>query len=95
MAIRENELVEAEVQLDEAKLNAFLGKVLDDWGAVSSAPLVMIGEKLGLYDAMAEAGPLTTEELARRTGTHERYVREWQLNQAATGYVEYDPTSGR
>ncbi len=77
MAIREKELVEAEVQLDEARLNAFLEKVLGDWGAVSSAPLVMIGEKLGLYDAMAEAGPVTTEELARRTGTDERYLREW------------------
>ena len=51
--------------------------------------------ELGLYDAMAESGPVTSEELARRTGTYERYVREWLLNQAAGGYVEYDPTSGR
>jgi SAM-dependent methyltransferase len=81
--------------LDETKLNAFLGKVLDDWGAISSAPLVMIGDKLGLYDAMAEAGAVTSDELAQLTGTYERYVREWLLNQAAGGYVEYDPTSGR
>ena len=72
MAVQEKEPVGAEAALDEAKLNAFLDKVLDDWGAVSSAPLIMIGERLGLYDAMAEAGPVTSEELARRTGTHER-----------------------
>lgn len=95
MAVQEKEPIGAEAALDQAKLDAFLAKVLDDWGAVSSAPLVMIGDQLGLYDAMADAGPLTPEELARRTGTHERYVREWLLNQAAGGYVEYDPASGR
>jgi SAM-dependent methyltransferase len=95
MTIQEQNPVGAAARIDEAKLNAFFARVLDDWGAVSSAPLVMIGDELGLYDAMAEAGPLTSEELARRTGTHERYVREWLLNQAAGGYVEYDPTSGR
>jgi SAM-dependent methyltransferase len=95
MTVQEKAPVGAEATIDEAKLNAFLTKVLDDWGAVSSAPLVMIGDKLGLYDALAEAGPVTSEELARRTGTHERYVREWLLNQAAGGYVEYDPTGGR
>jgi SAM-dependent methyltransferase len=84
-----------EARLDEAKLNAFFGKVLEDWGAISSAPLVMIGDRLGLYEAMAEAGPVNSEELASRTRTHERYVREWLLNQAAGGYIEYDPTSGR
>jgi SAM-dependent methyltransferase len=95
MTVREKELAGTEPAIDEAKLNAFLAKVLDDWGAVSSAPLVMIGDRLGLYDAMTEAGPVTLEELAQRTGTHERYVREWLLNQAAGGYVEYDPASGR
>lgn len=55
----------------------------------------MIGERLGLYDAMTEAGPVTSQELARLTGTYERYVREWLLNQAAGGYVEYDAASGR
>jgi SAM-dependent methyltransferase len=84
-----------EQKIDQAKLNLFVERVLDDWGAISSAPLVMIGDKLGLYEAMAGAGPLTPEELAGRTGTHERYVREWLLNQAAGGYVEYDPASGR
>ncbi len=95
MTVQEKNPVGAEARIDEAKLNAFIKKVLDDWGAISSAPLVMIGDKLGLYDAMAEAGPVTSEELARQTGTHERYVREWLLNQAAGGYVEYDPKTGR
>ena len=95
MAVQEKKPLAPEAAIDQEKLNAFLEKVLADWGAVSSAPLVMIGDRLGLYDAMAEAGPLTSDELARRTGTHERYVREWLLNQAAGGYVEYDPTSGR
>jgi len=84
-----------EPRLNEAKLNAFYAKVLNDWGAVSSAPLVLIGDRLGLYDAMAEAGPVTSAELARRTGTDERYLREWLLNQAAGGYIEYDAASGR
>jgi hypothetical protein len=95
MTIQEKSPAGAEAKIDESKLNAFLAKVLDDWGAVSSAPLVMIGERLGLYDAMAEGGPVTAEELALRTGSHERYVREWLLNQAAGGYIEYDPASER
>jgi SAM-dependent methyltransferase len=95
MTIQEKDPISAEASLDEAKLSAFFAKVLNDWGAISSAPLVMIGDKLGLYDAMADAGPVTSVELARRTATHERYVREWLVNQAAGGYVEYDPTSGR
>ena len=95
MTVQEKPAVGAEVQLDEAKVNAFLAKVLDDWSAVSSAPLVMIGERLGLYDAMSGTGPLTSAELARRTGTAERSVREWLLNQAAGGYVEYDAASSR
>ena len=81
--------------VDEAKLNAFLGKVVEDFGAALSSALGYIGRKLGLYQAMAGAGPLTPAELAQRTGTTERYVREWLLNQAAGGYVEDDPTTGR
>ena len=54
-----------------------------------------MGDKLGLYRAMAGAGPLTPDELAERTGTAERYVREWLCNQAAGGYVEYGPSTGR
>jgi SAM-dependent methyltransferase len=94
-AVQQQEPGGGETQLDEAKLNAFVARVLDDWGAISSAPLVMIGDRLGLYAAMAAAGPVTSVELAQRTGTYERYVREWLLNQAAGGYVEYDPKGDR
>jgi 2-polyprenyl-3-methyl-5-hydroxy-6-metoxy-1,4-benzoquinol methylase len=59
-----------------------------------SAPLIYIGDKLGLYRAMAGAGPLTSQELAERSGTHERYVREWLNNRAAGGIVEYHPADG-
>src|SRR4051812_44601992 len=77
--------------IDEAKVEAFMGKAVTDMGAIISAPLFVIGEKLGLYKAMAHAGPLTSEEVADRAGAAERYVREWLRNQAAGGYVEYDP----
>src|SRR5919205_276796 len=81
--------------IDEAKLEAFMGQAVTDMGAIISAPLFVIGEKLGLYKAMAHAGPLTSEEVAERAGVAERYVREWLRNQAAGGYVEYDPESDR
>jgi len=81
--------------IDEAKLEAFMGQALMDMGAIISAPLFIIGEKLGLYKAMAGAGPLTSEEIADRTGVPERNVREWLGNQAAGGYVTYDPQSDR
>ena len=81
--------------IDEAKLQAFMGQAVTDMGAVISAPLMMIGEKLGLYKAMAHAGPLTPEQVAERAGAAERYVREWLGNQAAGGYVTYDPESER
>ncbi len=81
--------------INEDKMNAFLGKVVGDFGAALSSSLAYIGTKLGLYEAMAGAGPVTPKELAERTGTVERYVREWLINQAAGGYVEYDVTSGR
>jgi len=80
----------ATATVNEEKLNAFLGKVINDFGAALSSGLVYIGIKLGLYKAMAGAGPLTPAQLAQRTGTVERYVREWLVNQAAGGYVEYD-----
>jgi 2-polyprenyl-3-methyl-5-hydroxy-6-metoxy-1,4-benzoquinol methylase len=80
--------------VDEAKLQAFLGKAVNDLGAAVSAALVLIGDELGLYKALA-AEPLTSQELARRTGTNERYVREWLNNQAAGGYVEYDAASDK
>ena len=81
--------------IDEAKLQAFLGKAVGDFGTAASAALVVIGDKLGLYKAMAGAGPLTSTELAQRTGTTERYVREWLVNQAAAGYLDYDPSTHR
>ena len=80
--------------IDQAKLNAILGKVVGDFGAAVSCSLVLIGEHLGLYRALAEA-PLTSAELAERTRTTERYVREWLLNQAAGGYIEHDAATGR
>ena len=79
--------------IDEGKLEAFMGQAVTDVGAVISAPLVILGEKLGLYKAMAGAGPLTSQEVAERSGTAERYVREWLRNQAAGGYVTYEPDS--
>lgn len=81
--------------VDDAKLNAFMGKAVGDMGAALSAALVFIGDQLGLYKAMARSGPLTAAELARMTRTAERYVREWLDNQAAGGYVSYDAASKR
>jgi SAM-dependent methyltransferase len=82
-------------EIDERKLEAFMHKAIADLGAVISAPLMTIGEKLGLYRAMAWAGPLTSAEVAERSGAAERSVREWLANQAAGGYVTYDPDSDR
>jgi SAM-dependent methyltransferase len=78
---------------DEAKLNAFMEKVVVDMGAAMQAVLMVVGDKLGLYKAMANAGPLSSEELAVKTGTAERYVREWLNAHAAAGYVTYDPAT--
>ena len=75
------------------QLQAFLGKAIGDFGAAISAVLILIGDELGLYRELAK-GRLTPAELAQRTGTNERYVREWLGNQAAGGYVDYDVKSG-
>jgi SAM-dependent methyltransferase len=81
-------------QLDENKLNAFIGKMLGDLGGAFSVPSVRIGLRLGLFDALLKGGPATSEELAKRAGgLTERYVREWALAQAANGYVDYDASS--
>src|SRR5579864_3903791 len=80
--------------LDEQKLNEFIGKAIGDFGTTLSTALVVIGDQLGLYRALAER-PLTSTELADHTQTAERYVREWLVNQAAGGYLEYDPADGR
>lgn len=83
------------MELNQQKLNDFLGKAVVDIGATLHAGLVVIGEKLGLYKAIAEGGPLTPAELAKKTSTNERYVREWLNSQAAGGYVTYDADSGK
>jgi SAM-dependent methyltransferase len=82
--------------IDNEKLQQFMGKVLSDFGGAASAILVYIGDKLGLYKAMYNfAKPITSQELANLTSTSERYIREWLANQAAGGYLTYDPSSQR
>src|SRR5215207_1865363 len=76
--------------IDEAKLEQFMGQVVSDWAASFSSALVLIGDQLGLYRALDAIQPATPGELAARTATSERYVREWLLAQAAGGYVTYD-----
>jgi SAM-dependent methyltransferase len=81
--------------LDMQKLEQFVFRAVDEVGATLNTALVVMGDRLGLYRALAGAGPLTPTELAEKTGTAERYVREWLNAQAAGGYVEYDPETGR
>jgi len=81
--------------IDEAILNNLIGKMIGDLGAAMGAALVIVGDKLGLYKAMAGAGPLTSVELAAKTGTDERYVREWLAQQAAAGYLLYQAAAER
>jgi len=81
--------------IDEDKMHEFLGKVVGDFGAALSSSLVYIGQKLGLYKALASGEAVTPAELAEKTKTNERYVREWLVDQAAGGYINYDPQSGR
>ena len=76
--------------MDDTKMMEFVNRAVGDVGAVLGGAMVVIGDKLGLYRAMAGAGPLTPADLAARTGTAERYVREWLSAQAARGYVSYD-----
>src|SRR5215472_3814509 len=75
--------------LDQDKLNALLGQAVQDMGASLHAALILIGDKLGLYRAMADGQPVTPAELAARTGTAERYVREWLNANAAGHYIQY------
>jgi 2-polyprenyl-3-methyl-5-hydroxy-6-metoxy-1,4-benzoquinol methylase len=77
-------------QPDQEKLNTFLGRMVGDLGAAATGALVLLGDHLGLFKAMGTGETMTAGDLARRTGTHERYVREWLAAQAAAGYVEYD-----
>ena len=81
--------------LDPDKLMSFVFRAVDEVGATLNCALVVMGDKLGFYRAMVEAGPITSDELAEQTGTAERYVREWLNAQAAGDFVDYDPGSGR
>ena len=81
--------------IDNDKLMAFVFRAVDEVGATLNSALVVMGDKLGLYRALAGAGALSSGELAERAGVAERYVREWLNAQAAGGYVEYDPAEGR
>jgi hypothetical protein len=81
--------------IDTEKLMGFVFRAVDEVGATLNTALVVMGDRLGLYRALAGAGPLTPAELAERTDTAERYVREWLNAQAAGAYIDYDPDSGR
>ena len=81
--------------IDMNKLNAFIGQFVTDLGAAVHTGMVVIGEKLGLYKALAEAGPMNSAQLAAKTNTDERYLREWLASQAAGGYVTYDDKTGK
>jgi SAM-dependent methyltransferase len=85
----------AATEIDETKLQAFMGQFVQDLGAALSVATVVIGDKLGLYKAMSDGMPVTAGELAERTGTDDRYVREWLSSQAASGYVTYDGQTER
>ena len=87
--------VEEQPAVDADKLMGFVFRAVGDVGATLNTALVVMGDRLGFYHSLAGAGPLAPAELAERTGTAERYVREWLNAQAAGGYVNYDPDSGR
>lgn len=79
--------------LDMQRLESLLGTMVNEIGAAATAMLVLVGDKLGLYKALAAGGPATADDLAARTGTAARYIREWLSAQAASGYVTYDPAT--
>jgi len=81
--------------IDQADLDTFVGRFASDLAAVAHAATVVVGDKLGLYSALADHGPATPEELAAATGCDERYLREWLSAQAASEYAHYDPATGR
>lgn len=81
--------------IDQADLDAFVGRFVGDLAAVAHAATVVVGDKLGLYEALADHGPVTPAELAAATGCDERYLREWLSAQAASEYAHYDPATGR
>ena len=77
-------------EADQEKLNAFMGKMLGDLGAIATGAGVLLGDRLGLFRALRQGGKMSAADLAKRTGTQERLVREWLSGQAAAGYVDYD-----
>jgi 2-polyprenyl-3-methyl-5-hydroxy-6-metoxy-1,4-benzoquinol methylase len=91
----QHQTLPAPSSIDADTLNGLLGRAITDFGGTSLAALVVIGDRLGLYRVLAVNGPLTAAELAARSGTHERYVREWLNAHAASGYVNYLADSGR
>jgi hypothetical protein len=80
---------------DDKKLQEFLKKIIGDFGAAMSVPLVRIGIRLGLYKTLDGAGPMTSVEFAARANIAERYAREWLAQNAASGYLTYHPASRR
>ncbi|HXV78525.1 MAG TPA: class I SAM-dependent methyltransferase [Candidatus Binatia bacterium] len=82
------------MKIDEQKLNEFVDKAIADLAAGYGGVMIGLGHKLGLYRALANAGPLSSQEIAKRSGCAERYVREWLNSQAAAGYIVYHPASG-
>jgi len=79
--------------INQTNLHALVGSILHDLGGAFSVPLVQIGESLGLYQTLSENGPLSSAELAARTGLKERYLREWLSAQAASNYITFEPTT--
>jgi SAM-dependent methyltransferase len=79
--------------INEAKLHEFMMKAVGEMGAAMNAALILVGDKLGIYKAMAGSGPMTSEEIAAKTKTHERYVREWLAAQSAGGFITYDSST--
>jgi 2-polyprenyl-3-methyl-5-hydroxy-6-metoxy-1,4-benzoquinol methylase len=78
-------------QIDESKLNQFIGQMLGDLGGASSVGMVRLGGSLGLYETLYANGPMTSAQLAKAAKVHERYLREWLSHQAASNYLAYDP----
>jgi 2-polyprenyl-3-methyl-5-hydroxy-6-metoxy-1,4-benzoquinol methylase len=85
----------ATTTIDEQRAQEFTGRVLTDTAALTTTVLAAIGDRLGLFKNLAAAGPATPAELAARTGTNERYVREWAAGLHAAGYLEHDNTDAR
>src|SRR5258707_3067349 len=93
MATQEQVIPQAR-EVNPDALNAMLGRAVQDMGAALQAPLILIGDKLGLYRAMGDRVPVTPAELAKKTGTAERYVREWLNAHAAVQLLPHDAAVG-